>query len=169
MRGGRICLNINNSWCNNIKVRHKVCSLNLEMLTLSVRPFYLPQEFSALVVCCVYISPSANTRIAAELVADNANSICLFWMISTHADWIMYYHHFSSMWRFQLGGQIFWICVMVIFLMHSGFVHIHRLDLQITMSSVYFRSTDKNWNVTSHNVTVPHSGWRMPLPIFKAP
>ncbi|KAL0178989.1 hypothetical protein M9458_024431, partial [Cirrhinus mrigala] len=45
------------------------------MMTVSLRPFHLPREFQTVVVTCVYICPSANARVAAELVADNANTM----------------------------------------------------------------------------------------------
>lgn len=45
------------------------------MLTLSLRPFYLPREFPAVVVTCTYIPPSANTKVAAEILAEVANSM----------------------------------------------------------------------------------------------
>lgn len=36
---------VNNRWCNNIKIHNKVCTPNLEMLTLSLRSYHLPREF----------------------------------------------------------------------------------------------------------------------------
>ncbi|KAK0135719.1 hypothetical protein N1851_028396 [Merluccius polli] len=72
-RGGGVCLYINDRWCNNIKVHRKVCTPNLELVTLSLRPFYLPREFPTVVISCVYVAPSANINIAAELIAEDAN------------------------------------------------------------------------------------------------
>ncbi len=72
-RGGGVCLYINNSWCNNIKVHHKSCTADLEILTVSLRPYYLPREFPVVVVSCVYVAPSANINTAAELIAGDAN------------------------------------------------------------------------------------------------
>ena len=66
---------VNSRWCNNIKVHGQVCTPNLEMLTLSMRPFHLPREFPNIVVSCVYISPSANVTAAAELVASTVISM----------------------------------------------------------------------------------------------
>lgn len=73
--GGGVCLFINHKWANNIKVHRKLCTPHLEMLTLSIRPYYLPREFSTVVVSCVYVAPSANTKIAAELIAEEANAM----------------------------------------------------------------------------------------------
>ena len=40
-------------------------------------------------------------------------------------------------------------------------VHIHRSDLLTTTSSVYFRCTNKSWNVTNHSATAPPNGRRI--------
>ncbi|KAJ8363033.1 hypothetical protein SKAU_G00118640 [Synaphobranchus kaupii] len=74
-RGAGVCMYVNNRWCNNIKIYSVVCTPNVEMLTLSLRPFHLPREFPTVVIICIYIPPSANVNAAAELVATDANSI----------------------------------------------------------------------------------------------
>ncbi|KAK0143367.1 Retrovirus-related Pol polyprotein from type-1 retrotransposable element R1 [Merluccius polli] len=45
------------------------------MLTLSLRPYYLPREFPTVVISCVYIPPGVNTNTAAELVAQNVHTM----------------------------------------------------------------------------------------------
>ena len=42
--GGGLCLFVNEKWChwNNMAVKHKVCTPNVEMLTVSVRPYNVP-------------------------------------------------------------------------------------------------------------------------------
>ena len=42
--GGGVCLLVNEKWChqNNMSVKHKVCPPNFELLTVSVRPYYIP-------------------------------------------------------------------------------------------------------------------------------
>ena len=72
VKGGGVCMYVNN---NNIKIHSKVCTPNLEMLTVSLRPFHLPREFPTVVISCVYIPPSANINAAAELVANSANDM----------------------------------------------------------------------------------------------
>ena len=74
-RGGGVCFYINDRWCTNIKVHQNICTPNLEMLTVSLRPHYLPREFPTVVTTCVYIPPNANTNTASELVAREANSM----------------------------------------------------------------------------------------------
>ena len=74
-RGGGVCFYINDRWCTNIKVHQNICTPNLEMLTVSLCPHYLPREFPTVVTTCVYIPPNANTNTASELVAREANSM----------------------------------------------------------------------------------------------
>ncbi|KAK1796931.1 hypothetical protein P4O66_000895 [Electrophorus voltai] len=65
-RGGGVCVMINNSWCNNANVvtLTRSCSTNLELLALKLRPFYLPREFSSVIINTVYIPPQANMDTA---------------------------------------------------------------------------------------------------------
>ncbi|KAG1954049.1 hypothetical protein F2P79_009424 [Pimephales promelas] len=58
------------TWLDEEVPESEICTPDVEMMTLS-----LPREFQTVVVTCVYICPSANARIAAELVADNANNM----------------------------------------------------------------------------------------------
>ncbi len=62
-RGGGVCFYINNSWCDerNIHSIKSFCSPNLEFHTLLCRPFWLPREFTAIIITAVYIPPQANT------------------------------------------------------------------------------------------------------------
>lgn len=88
-RGNRVCTFINKRWCTNIKIHCTVCSSDVEQLTLSLHPLYFLREFPTVVISCVYIPPSANTRVAAELVAEGTNSLLAkypdapLWGIST--------------------------------------------------------------------------------------
>ncbi|KAK1802592.1 hypothetical protein P4O66_004242 [Electrophorus voltai] len=58
-RGGGVCVMVNNSWCNNANVvtLTRSCSPNLELLALKLRPFYLPREFTSVIINTVYIPP----------------------------------------------------------------------------------------------------------------
>ncbi len=40
------------------------CSTDIEFMIIKCRPFYLPREFSILIITAVYIPPSANTKEA---------------------------------------------------------------------------------------------------------
>ncbi|KAK1799610.1 hypothetical protein P4O66_000381 [Electrophorus voltai] len=66
LRGGGVCVMVNNSWCNNANVvtLARSCSPNLELLALKLRPFYLPQEFTSVIINTVYIPPQANMDTA---------------------------------------------------------------------------------------------------------
>ncbi len=75
-RGGGLCVYINKEWCNNAAVLSKHCSLLVEFMVVKCRPFYLPREFTAIVIVAVYIprvqmlrtrfvnctAPSANNK-----------------------------------------------------------------------------------------------------------
>lgn len=74
-RGGGLCVFLNKRWCTNIKIHSIICTPDVEILTLSLRPFYLQREFPTVVFGCVYCPPDANIQAAAELIAENANSM----------------------------------------------------------------------------------------------
>ncbi|KAK1788612.1 hypothetical protein P4O66_002697 [Electrophorus voltai] len=65
-RGSGVCVMVNNSWCNNANVATLAssCSPNLELLALKFRPFYLPREFTSVIINTVYIPPQANMDTA---------------------------------------------------------------------------------------------------------
>ncbi len=67
-RGGGVCFYINNSWCNerNIHSIKSFCSPDLEFHTLLCRPFWLPRDFTAIIITAVYIPPQANTDQALK-------------------------------------------------------------------------------------------------------
>ncbi len=63
-RGGGLCMYINKEWCNNAAVLSKHCSSLVEFMFVKCRPFYLPREFTAIVIVAVYIPPRANAKDA---------------------------------------------------------------------------------------------------------
>ncbi len=67
-RGGGVCFYINNLWCDerNIHSIKSFCSPDLEFHTLLCRPFWLPREFTAIIITAVYIPPQANTDQALK-------------------------------------------------------------------------------------------------------
>ena len=75
--GGGVCAYVNTLWCNpnNVHVKLKYCDENIELLTLSIRPFYLPREFSHVIVSTVYIPPSAKYACAAEILGNHISDI----------------------------------------------------------------------------------------------
>ncbi len=72
-RGGGVCFYINNSWCDerNIHSIKSFCSLDLEFHMLLCRPFWLPREFTAIIITAVYIPPHANTDQALKELYGN--------------------------------------------------------------------------------------------------
>ncbi len=62
-RGGGVCFYINNS-CDerNIHSIKSFCSPDLEFHTLLCRPFWLPREFTAIIITAVYITPPSQHR-----------------------------------------------------------------------------------------------------------
>ena len=59
---------MNDRWChpNNVTVKSRTCSPTLETLVVNLRPYYLPREFSQVIITTVYIPPSANAKTAAD-------------------------------------------------------------------------------------------------------
>ncbi len=65
-KGGGVCFIINKKLCDprNISILSRSCSPHLEHLSIICRPFYLPREFSLIIVTAVYIPPQADTGLA---------------------------------------------------------------------------------------------------------
>ncbi len=72
-RGGGVCFYINNSWCDerNLHSIKSFCSPDLEFHMLLCRPFWLPREFTAIIITAVYIPPQANTDQALKELYGN--------------------------------------------------------------------------------------------------
>ncbi len=68
-----ICFYINNSWCDerNTHSIKSFCSPDLEFHMLLCRPFWLPREFTAIIISAVYITPQANTDQALKELYGN--------------------------------------------------------------------------------------------------
>lgn len=58
-RGGGVCLLIRDEWCRTVVVRERLCTPDIELLCVSLRPFYLPREFPQIFFTVVYIHPKA--------------------------------------------------------------------------------------------------------------
>ncbi len=72
-RGGGVCFFINNSWCDerNLHSIKSFCSPDLEFHMLLCRPFWLPREFTVIIITAVYIPPQANTDQALKELYGN--------------------------------------------------------------------------------------------------
>ncbi|PIK39885.1 hypothetical protein BSL78_23277 [Apostichopus japonicus] len=71
-KGGGVCLYVNENWChpNHATIKHHSCSTNVEILTVSLRPYYLPREFSHVIVCTVYVPHRSAAKLAALELCD---------------------------------------------------------------------------------------------------
>ncbi len=64
-KGGGVCFMINKKWCDprNISILSRSCSPHLEPLSIICCPFYLPREFTSIIVTAVYIPPQATETV----------------------------------------------------------------------------------------------------------
>lgn len=69
-RGGGICVFVNGRWCSHTTVKSTVCNPDIELLCLSLRPFYLPREFGNILICVVYVPPSGKAANAVSVIRD---------------------------------------------------------------------------------------------------
>ncbi len=69
-KGGGLAVLVNNKWCNpaHITIKERVCSRDSELLAVGLRPYYLPREFSHVVMVTVYVPPSANPTSACDVI-----------------------------------------------------------------------------------------------------
>lgn len=69
-RGGGFTLYVNNRWCSpsHVIVRLAVCNKHVKLLAVGLRPYYLPGEFS-LIIVIVYIAPDANAAQAYDVIS----------------------------------------------------------------------------------------------------
>ncbi|KAK0146639.1 hypothetical protein N1851_014036 [Merluccius polli] len=49
-KGGGVCFYVNERNCNTVVVRERICTTDLKLLSISLRPHYLPREFSQLFI-----------------------------------------------------------------------------------------------------------------------
>ena len=57
LKGGGLCVFENDQLChpNNIRIKHKSCSQNAEIFIMGLRPYYLPREFSHVILTTIYV------------------------------------------------------------------------------------------------------------------
>ena len=66
--GGGVAAYVNSRWAKDITVFDKLSVADIECLTLSIRPFYLPREFTKVFITIVYIPPNANVKNAEQIL-----------------------------------------------------------------------------------------------------
>ena len=71
-RAGGLCVYVNNRYChpNNVYRTSHVCTPDVEILTVTLRPYYSPREIPKVCVIVVYVPPDGSDRAAAEAVVD---------------------------------------------------------------------------------------------------
>ena len=74
-KGGGLCVYINTKYCNNYTVKKRICCPDLELIALSLRPFYLPREFGIIYIVLVYVPPTANTNVTTEGIVDLVHDV----------------------------------------------------------------------------------------------
>ena len=67
------CFFINERWWNNHTVKRILCTPDIELLSISCRPFYLPREFCTIFAVLVDVPPSTNYTVAAETITKHMN------------------------------------------------------------------------------------------------
>lgn len=73
--GGGVCFYVNQRYCKSTMVRDSICTPDLELLTVSLHPFYLPREFSQLSFTLVYIHSRASAAAVCDLIAEVSNRL----------------------------------------------------------------------------------------------
>ena len=69
-QGGGVCFYVNKQYCSAVTVRERICTSDIELLSVSLRPFYLPREFPQIFLTAVYIHPKANAASASSTIFD---------------------------------------------------------------------------------------------------
>jgi hypothetical protein len=74
-KGGEVWFFIKNNWCaaSNVKEISSFYSPDTEYPMVSCRPFYLPREFSSIIITAVYIPPQANATLALNNLSGAIN------------------------------------------------------------------------------------------------
>ena len=69
-KGGGIALYVSERWCNpgHVYVKERLCSPDIELLTVGMRPHYLPRELTSANIISVYVPPSANAAVACDVI-----------------------------------------------------------------------------------------------------
>ncbi|KAI3365305.1 hypothetical protein L3Q82_010389 [Scortum barcoo] len=59
-KGGGVCFTVNNKWCSDVEIISTGCSPDLEHLMIRCRPYYLPREFTSVVMTAVYVCSATH-------------------------------------------------------------------------------------------------------------
>ncbi|KAI4903430.1 hypothetical protein NFI96_002603 [Prochilodus magdalenae] len=69
-KGGGLAVFVNGRWCNSghITIKEQICCKDIELLAVSMRPCYLPREFSHAIAIAAYVPRSANADAACDVL-----------------------------------------------------------------------------------------------------
>ena len=70
--GGGLIVYVNRDWATNVTVRETINTPDYEILSVSIRPHYLPREFTQVSVILAYV-PGPDDNAAAECIAECYN------------------------------------------------------------------------------------------------
>ena len=119
---GGIALYVSERWCNpgHVHVKERLCSPDIELLTVGMWPYFLPQEFMSAIIICVYVPPSADAAVACDVIHSTLGQIqtqhpnpllsSLGILIMSH--WTKPSQHFTSMLTAPPETVTHWICCM---------------------------------------------------------
>ena len=66
---GGVCSYVNERCCKTVIVREQLCTPYIKLLSVSLRPLYLPRGILQLFVTVVYIHPRAKLDRAAQHIS----------------------------------------------------------------------------------------------------
>lgn len=69
-KGSGLVVFINSRWCHpgHVTIKQQICTPDTELLAVSLRPYYLPREFSHVLAVIVYIPPSTALSRACDVI-----------------------------------------------------------------------------------------------------
>ncbi|TWW53288.1 hypothetical protein D4764_0092150 [Takifugu flavidus] len=69
-KGGGLAVFLSNRWCSpeHIHVKERVCSPDVELTAIGLRPYYLPREFTNVIAITVYIPPTGKADSACDVI-----------------------------------------------------------------------------------------------------
>ena len=66
---------LNDIWASNGSVKSILSNKDVEIMTVNVRPYYLPREFSTVQIVLVYCPPNGNSDSATEYIFKTVNNL----------------------------------------------------------------------------------------------
>ncbi len=112
---GGLCLHVNKNWFNTVVVREKLSTPDIELLSVSLRPYDLQREFPQLFVTLVYIHTKANTDIATETIINTVHQLQkIYYGGFNHCNpgksLCGFEQYLTCPTMHEMSGSLFWIC-----------------------------------------------------------